>query len=126
MYIPPKFCSYSDAPLYCLYNSAAGYKRTYYLGVTNCRYGLFPEIFAAKSAGIKANLASENNKHSVHGEDQSSILLMPKTDGLRSFHPGLLYSMIPPTSTLSFRYYCVKNKRKIYLFILLRFILVSD
>lgn len=95
MYIPPKFSSYSDAPLYCLYNSATGSKGTY-LGVTNCRDGLFPEICAAKSAEIKANLASENNKHSVHREDQSNILLLLKTDGLRSFHPGLLYSMIPP------------------------------
>lgn len=86
----------SDAPLYCLYNSAAGSKITYYLGVIKCRDGFFPEVFAAKSVGIKANLASENNKHSVHREDQSSILLMFKTDGLRSFHPGLLYSMIPP------------------------------
>lgn len=95
MYIPPKFCSYSDAPLYCLCNSPTGSKGTYYLGVTHCRDGLFPEIFAAKNAGIKANLASENNKHSVHREDQSRILLMLKTDGLWSFHPGLLYSMIP-------------------------------
>lgn len=46
-----------------------------------CKDGLFPEIFAAKIVGIKGTLASENNKHSVHGEDQSSILLMLKTDG---------------------------------------------